>query len=165
VPLMRGGGQQSGIRPGTEPVALIAGFGAAARGAMHRLAENEVSGAARVARLLDGLMTQQVRFTRITGDHAVVPGSAAISLDGIDGDSLCTMIARDVSLSTGSACTNGQIRISHVLEAMGFSNSMARSVVRIFCDRTLSDYDIDRAVEVIVAAIQRSRLATGEVRQ
>ncbi|MFA6032246.1 MAG: aminotransferase class V-fold PLP-dependent enzyme [Myxococcota bacterium] len=165
APLMRGGGQQSGIRPGTEPVALIAGFGAAARGAMRRLAEDEVSGVARAARLLDGIAERQVRFTRITGDHAVVPGSAAIALDGIDGDSLCTMIARDVSLSTGSACTNGQIRISHVLEAMGLSDSMARSVVRIFCDRTLSNDAIDRAVDVIVAAIQRSRLATGEVRQ
>lgn len=165
APLMRGGGQQSGIRPGTEPVALIAGFGAVARGAMDRLAADEASGAARAARLLEGLAKRQVRFTRITGDHAVLPGSASIALDGIDGDSLCTMIAREVSLSTGSACTNGQIRISHVLEAMGLSDSMARSVVRIFCDRTLSDDDIDRAVDVIVAAIRRSRLATGEVRQ
>lgn len=165
APLMRGGGQQSGIRPGTEPVALIAGFGAAARGAMHRLAEDDVSGVARAARLLDGISARQVRFTLITGAHAVVPGSAAIALDGIDGDSLCTMIARDVSLSTGSACTNGQIRISHVLEAMGLSDSMARSVVRIFCDHTLSDDAIDLAVDAIVAAIQRSRLATGEVRQ
>ena len=166
APLMRGGGQQSGIRPGTEPVPLIAGFGAAARTALNYLAQPGFSGpTARIDRLLDGLASRQLRFTRITGDHAVVPGSAAIAIDGIDGDSLCAQLAREVSLSTGSACTSGQIRISHVLEAMGFSEEMARSVVRIFCDRSLTDAEIDRATDAIIASTQRSRLATGEVRQ
>jgi cysteine desulfurase len=166
VPLMRGGGQQSGIRPGTEPVPLIAGFGAAARAAIAYLAQGEMAGpTARINRLLEGLASRQLRFSRITGDHAVVPGSAAIAFDAVDGDSLCAQLAREVSLSTGSACANGQIRISHVLEAMGFSEENARSVVRIFCDRTLNDADIDRATDAIVASIHRSRLATGEVRQ
>lgn len=166
VPLMRGGGQQSGIRPGTEPVPLIAGFGAAARVAIADLARGEIAGpTARIGRLLEGLASRQLRFARITGDYAVVPGSAAIAIDGIDGDSLCAQLARDVSLSTGSACTSGQIRISHVLEAMGVSEETARSVVRIFCDRTVTDADIDRATEAIVASIHGSKLATGEVRQ
>lgn len=166
APLMRGGGQQSGIRPGTEPVPLIAGFGAAARAARDHLAQPGPLGpTARIDRLLDGLASRQLRFTRITGDHAVVPGSAAIAIDGIDADNLCAQLAREVSLSTGSACTSGQIRISHVLEAMGFSEEMARPVVRIFCDRTLTDAEIDRATDAIIASTQRSRLATGEVRQ
>ncbi len=166
APLIRGGGQQSGIRPGTEPVPLIAGFGAAARAAIADLARGEIAGpTARIGRLLEGLASRQLRFARITGDHAVVPGSAAIAIEGIDGDSLCAQLAREVSLSTGSACTSGQIRISHVLEAMGFSEETARSVVRIFCDRTVTDADIDRATEAIMASIHRSRLATGEVRQ
>lgn len=166
APLMRGGGQQSGIRPGTEPVPLIAGFGAAARAARDHLAQPGPSGpAARIDRLLDGLTIRQLRFTRITGDHAVVPGSAAIAIDGIDGASLCAQLAREVALSTGSACNSGQIRTSHVLEAMGFSEELARSVIRIFCDRTLIDADIDGAIDAIIASTQRSRLATGEVRQ
>jgi cysteine desulfurase len=152
--------------PGTEPVPLIAGFGAAARAAIDHLAQPGLPGpAARIDRLLDGLASRQLRFTRITGDHAVVPGSAAIAIDGIDGDSLCAHLAREVALSTGSACTSGQIRISHVLEAMGLSEELARSVVRIFCDRTLTDAEIDRATDAIIASTQRSRLATGEVRQ
>lgn len=166
APLMHGGGQQSSIRPGTEPVPLIAGFGAAARAARVYLAQPGSPGtAARIDRLLEGLARRALRFTRITGDHAVVPGSAAIAIDGIDGDSLCAQLAREVALSTGSACTSGQIRISHVLEAMGFSEELARSVIRIFCDRTLTDAEIDRAIDAIIASIQRSRLATGEVRQ
>lgn len=166
APLMRGGGQQSGIRPGTEPVPLIAGFGAAARAAMDYLAGVEsAKPTAQIDRLLDELARNQLRFTRITGDHAVVPGSAAIAIDGIEGDSLCAQVSRQASLSTGSACTSGQIRISHVLEAMGFSEDNARSVVRIFCNRTLPDAEIDRATSAIIASVHRSRLATGEVRQ
>jgi cysteine desulfurase len=75
------------------------------------------------------------------------------------------MIARHVSLSTGSACTAGQIRTSHVLEAIGFSATEARSVVRIFCNRYTAAAEIDKAIDVISDAIHRSLLATGEVRQ
>jgi cysteine desulfurase len=166
IPLMRGGGQQSGIRPGTEPVPLIAGFGAAAVAAAQALAQSRTAKTIpKIDRLLDALSKQQVRYWRITGDHAVVPGSATISMDGVDADSLCAHLANEVSLSTGSACNSGQLRMSHVLEAMGFTESTARSVIRILCDRTSTDADIDRAAAAIVLSIRRSHLATGEVRQ
>ena len=166
IPLMHGGGQQSGIRPGTEPVPLIAGFGAAAVAAAAALAESNSSKTiSKIDRLLDALSKQQVRYRRITGDHPVVPGSAAISIDGVDADNLCAQVAHAVSLSTGSACNSGQLRMSHVLEAMGFSENTARSVVRILCGRTSTDDDIDLAAEAIVRSIRRSHLATGEVRQ
>lgn len=165
-PLMHGGGQQAGVRPGTEPVPLIAGFGAACAAAAKALAlSNSAETNSKIDRLLDALRKQDVRFWRITGDHLVVPGSAAISLDGVDADSLCALVAPEVSLSTGSACNNGQLKMSHVLEAMGFSEQSARSVVRILCDRTSTDADIDRAAEAIARSVRRSHLATGEVRQ
>lgn len=166
VPLMHGGGQQSGVRPGTEPVPLIAGFGAACAVAAQTLAPSNAAEAnSMIDRLLNALRKQDVSYSRITGDHLVVPGSAAISIDGVDADSLCTLVAPDVSLSTGSACNSGQLRMSHVLEAMGFSERSARSVVRILCDRTSTEADIDRAAEAIARSTRRSRLATGEVRQ
>lgn len=166
MPLLHGGGQQSGVRPGTEPVPLIAGFGAAAQAAVEHFERNSSELAAqKVCRLLDSLASEQVRFRQITGDHEVVPGSAAIAFEGIDGDSLCALVAREVSLSTGSACNSGQLKVSHVLEAMGLSETVARSVIRIFCDRTLTDSNVDRAAEAIVRSIRRSHLATGEVRQ
>lgn len=165
-PLMRGGGQQSGVRPGTEPVPLIAGFGAACTVAAKALARsNSAEANSKIDRLLNALRRQDVRYSRITGDRLVVPGSAAISIDGVDADSLCALVAPDVSLSTGSACNSGQLKMSHVLEAMGFSEGSARSVVRILCDRTSTEADIDRAAEAIARSIRRSRLATGEVRQ
>lgn len=165
-PLMRGGGQQSGIRPGTEPVPLIAGFGVACTVAAKALAQsNSAEANSKIDRLLNALRRQDVRYSRITGEHLVVPGSAAISIDGVDADSLCALVAPDVSLSTGSACNSGQLKMSHVLEAMGFSERSARSVVRILCDRTSTEADIDRAAEAIARSIHRSGLATGEVRQ
>lgn len=165
-PLMRGGGQQAGVRPGTEPVPLIAGFGAACAGAAKALAlSTSAETNSKIDRLLNTLRKQDVGYSRITGDHLVVPGSAAISIDGVDADSLCALVAPDVSLSTGSACNSGQLKMSHVLEAMGFSEESARSVVRILCDRTTTEADIDRAAEAIARSIRRSRLATGEVRQ
>lgn len=165
-PLMRGGGQQSGVRPGTEPVPLIAGFGAACTVAAKALARsNSAEANSKIDRLLNALRRQDVRYSRITGDNLVVPGSAAISINGVDADSLCALVAPDVSLSTGSACNSGQLKMSHVLEAMGFSERSARSVVRIMCDRTSTEADIDRAAEAIARSTRRSRLATGEVRQ
>lgn len=164
-PLIFGGGQQAGARPGTEPVALIAGFGTAASVARSRLVEDQNHGSALISKLLEGLHDRQVRLATVNGHAPTVPGGMAVAFPGVDGDALCSMIARHVSLSTGSACTAGQIKTSHVLEAIGFSASDARSVVRIFCNRYTTGVEIDKAVDAISDAIKRSQLATGEVRQ
>lgn len=164
-PLIYGGGQQNAVRPGTEPVALIAGFGAAAKVAMTSLSVDASRGRAFIGALLDRLAQHQIRFERITGNRPVVPASAAISIQGISGDDLCAMVARHVSLSTGSACSSGQLKTSHVLEKMELSDDDARSVIRIYCHRYLTENDVEAAATHIIAAVARSRVATGEVRQ
>lgn len=164
VALQSGGGQERGLRPGTQPVPLIAGFGAAAAVARKRLAGDAARGAAQAERLAAGLAERQLRLRCITGDHQVLPGSLALSLDGVVAEDLCLSLSGSVQLSTGSACTSGQLRTSHVLEAMGFSEIEARSVVRLFCHRYLDAADIDYAVAQIVRTAQAA-LATGDVRQ
>lgn len=163
--LVHGGGQQGAVRPGTEPVALLAGFGAAAKVAAKTITEDGRHGSQMVDNLLDRLAKQQIRFVRITGDRPVVPASAAIMFPGVDSDNLCAKLARTVSISTGSACTSGQLRTSHVLENMSFSEEEARTVVRIYCHRYLSDDELGDAAGHIITAMKRSRVATGEVRQ
>ncbi|WP_421476165.1 cysteine desulfurase family protein [Agrobacterium tumefaciens] len=153
APLTYGGGQQSGVRPGTEPVPLIVGFGEAAKLVSCRSGDSVLD--ARAAHLFDGLAARQVRLRRITGDHPVVPGSLAIAIDGVDADALCTLLARSVQMSTGSACTSGQIQTSHVLESMGFSREGAREVIRLFVNRYTTDPEIDAAIEVISSGVQR----------
>jgi cysteine desulfurase len=159
LPLQYGGGQQAGQRPGTEPVALIAGFGVAARIARERLAADARRGRELVQDLLAKLRNRQLRFTRITGEHEVVPGSAVLSIDAVDAEALCMRLAKSVHLSTGSACTSGQLRSSHVLEAMGFSDGEAGSVVRLYWSRYNSPDEVDTAAEEICRAALQSRLA------
>ena len=155
-PLLYGGGQQRSMRPGTEPVPLIAGFGAAAELARSRLAEDEARGRALAAHLVEGLVTRQVRFERITGNHAVLPGSLVIRMPGVDAESLCLSVGQAVCISTGSACTHGQIRNSHVLESMGFLEREGGEVVRIFCPRDIQEEAIDKAAAIIAEAVFRA---------
>lgn len=165
LPLVHGGGQQGSIRPGTEPVALIAGFGAAAKVARERLTIDQIHVAELRDALLDALAGRQLRFTPIGDPGNCVAGGIALQLLGVDADRLCATIARSVSLSTGSACTSGQIRSSHVLDAIGLSENEANSVVRIYCHRYQDLSEVRSAAEHIVATAERCRLAAGEVRQ
>ena len=164
-PLQIGGGQQSGLRPGTEPVPLIAGFGAAARVSHQQLEEDREHGAALADGLLAELRAHQLRPIRVTGTAPVVPGSLALSLPGVDAEQLCLRLAHTVHLSTGSACTAGQLRVSHVLNAMGLSDRDARSFVRILCHRYLDSTHVGDIAAAIADAARRSSLAAGEPRQ
>lgn len=164
-PLGFGGGQQGGTRPGTEPAALISGFAAAVELTTSRL-EDDRRNAERLAELFEEeLAARQIRFARVTGRHAVVPGSLALAIEGTDADALCAILANSVHLSTGSACSSGQITISHVLKSMGYSEFEARKVVRVFVDRYKTDADIVRAAKLISAAVHQSAVAAGEVLQ
>lgn len=164
-PLCFGGGQQAAVRPGTEPVPLIAGFAAAVEVAAQRLELDRAHGKHLVQLFETELASRQIRFRRVTGEHDIVPGASALALEGIDADALCTLLARTVQVSTGSACTSGQIRSSHVLEAMGYSSRHAREVVRVFFDRYKSDADAKAAAQAFFAHIGHPAVATGEVLQ
>lgn len=152
LPLGYGGGQERGIRPGTEPVPLIAGFGSAAKLAAERMEADGQRSEGMIEQLLDGLASRQMRFSRITDENFVIPGSAAIAISGVDAEDLCLRLGREVMISTGSACTSGQLRRSHVLEAMGLSEGQAAEVVRLFCGRYTTAGDADRAAEKIASA-------------
>ncbi len=164
-PLFHGGGHQSGMRPGTEPAPLIAGFAASAESAAVQL-EHDRAHTADLARLFAAeLAARQIQFCRITGPHDVVPGSLALALAGIEADTLCAMLANRVQISTGSACSSGLIATSHVLRSMGYSERKAREVVRLFFDRYKSAADVVRAAELFCDALHHSSVAAGEVLQ
>ncbi|TIW18765.1 MAG: hypothetical protein E5V63_34410 [Mesorhizobium sp.] len=118
-----------------------------------------------IDQLLETLGQRQLRFRRVSGDAPTVPGTASIQLFGVDADELCARIARHVSLSTGSACSSGQIKISHVLDSIGLSEIDTRGVIRIFCNRYQNSEEILTAAGHIVEAASLSRLATGELHQ
>lgn len=165
APLTHGGGQQKGVRPGTEPAPLLVGFGAAAALAAARLDEDQVHGQALADRFMRALAERQVRFKLTTGQARTLAGSLSLALVGVIGDDLVQRVAAKVSISTGSACTSGQVLTSHVLRAMNIDDANAQSVIRVFCGRYTSEAEIDLAAAEIAAAVEKFRVALGEVHQ
>lgn len=158
-PLFHGGVQELGLRPGTLPTPLIAGFGAAAKLAANRLQEDGIHGRALANCLITGLAARQVRFRRNVPSEYQLPGSLSLGLFGVDAPSLIDVLADKVCLSEGSACTSGQIQSSHVLAALGFSDAESRETIRIYCGRYNDISQIDYAVTAIADAIHDGTLA------
>jgi cysteine desulfurase len=151
--LTLGGGQEGGRRPGTEPVALIVGLGAACALAREDL---EAEGR-RVAALRDGLWARlcaAIPGLRWTGQGApLLPNTLHVRVPGHDG---ATVLARApaVAASTGSACHAEDGAPSGVLGAMGVSAADARGALRLTLGRGTTEVDVERAAEAIVRAVR-----------
>jgi cysteine desulfurase len=129
-PLMFGGGQERRRRPGTEPVALAAGFAAAAEEALPLAS---VHAMAALRDRLERRVLSEIPGARVNGAGAPrLPNTSSLSFPGVDNEALVIrMDLRGFALSTGSACSTGASRPSHVLEAMGLSPDDARATVRV----------------------------------
>jgi cysteine desulfurase len=132
APLIRGGGQERGYRAGTENVAAIAGFGAAAKAA---LAGREAA-AARMAELRDrieaGLKAECADVTIFGSDAERLPNTILFSKPGMKAET--AIIAFDlngIAVSSGAACSSGKIQPSHVLSAMGVAPALAAGAIRL----------------------------------
>jgi cysteine desulfurase len=161
APLMRGGGQERGQRAGTENVAAIAGFGAAAR-----LAAAEAQGeAARLAPLRDRLaahvlaLAPEVTIFGARGPR--LPNTLAFAAPGVAAATL--LIALDlagVAASSGSACSSGKVTPSHVLAAMGVAPELAAGAVRLSLGWASREADVERFGEAFgrtMTALRRRR--------
>jgi cysteine desulfurase len=153
-PLMVGGGAQAGLRPGTLPVPLIVGFGAACEIAARRLAED----AARIARLRDRLFAKlraAVGGIALNGPEPPdrLPGNLNLAIDFVEGESLLRRLP-DVALSTGSACSAKDGTPSHVIAALGPDGAeRAQRSIRLSPGRFTTEADIDAAAARIAAEI------------
>jgi cysteine desulfurase len=132
APLIRGGGQERGLRAGTENVAAIAGFGAAARAA---LAGRETA-ALRMAALRDrieaGLRAESPDVVIFGGGADRLPNTISFSKPGMKAET--AIIAFDlngIAVSSGSACSSGKVQPSHVLAAMGVEPALAGGAIRL----------------------------------
>ncbi len=155
-PLVRGGGQEYGLRAGTENVAFAVALGTAARIVADDLAAGEPE---RIRGLRDRLHN---RLREVLGDRVMLngpswsrlPNTLNISIDGVRGKDLLTDTP-GLAASTGSACHSGQRRPSPVLVAMGLSIDRGLSALRLSLGRWTTREDIDRAVEAISASALR----------
>lgn len=156
-PLSYGGKQEGSMRPGTEPTYLLAAFGAAAGLARSRLREDMVHGRALAETFCNDLRDRGLSFTITTGSASVLPGSVSIEVNGISADSVVSSLSPVASISTGSACTSGQLMPSHVLLAMGITPERAQSVVRLYFNRYNTITEIKSVSPAFVEAAQRQR--------
>lgn len=154
-PISFGGGQQGARRPGTHPVALIAGFGAAAEVAGRRMAADQAHLDALISDVIAILQAHQLNVQRVGRGDGTIPGTASLRIPGLDADELCTTLANRVCISTGSACNSGQISTSHVLEALGFKSDEASEIFRLCLPRDLSEVDARTAGNLIGQAAAR----------
>ncbi len=160
--IIHGGGQQFGIRPGTENVAGAVALGRAAELA----AAEQDSHARRLGELRDGLAR---RFRELVSDVIVncedsprAPHVLSIIVPGADSEALLMHFdLAGVAVSSGSACSTGAVEPSHVLTAMGVPRELALGAIRFSLGHETTEADIDRAVEVFPSVVEKVRKLAG----
>lgn len=146
-PLLHGGGQEQGLRSGTLSPALCAGFGAAAKLAQERMAED----AAHVETLWTRARELFAGWTLNGSASHRWKGNLNIRREGLDVARLMSDV-RDVCFSAGSACASGSGRPSHVLRAIGLSDAEAKSSIRLGFGRYTTLDEVEEAAAKIAAA-------------
>lgn len=134
-PLMHGGGQERGLRPGTLPVAMIAALGIAAEIAVRDNDKRKLACKAIRDKVLNALLPLE---PQLTGDQTLVMNHVLnLSFPGMDSEALIVALKDLVAVSNGSACTSSNFTPSHVLKAMGMTDDAANACVRIsWCHMT-----------------------------
>jgi len=155
-PIIDGGGHERGMRSGTLPVPLIAGFGAAAEIARLAMPEESKYVYGLRERLRHGIMSQ-LPETYVNGHPTErLPGNANISFAYVEGEGLMMGI-KDVAVSSGSACTSASLEPSYVLRALGVGDELAHSSIRFGLGRFNTVEEVDFTVDLLVREVRRLR--------
>lgn len=161
-PLVHGGGQQRGLRSGTQDAAGAAAFAAAASCAVAELDAEGARLAALRGRLVAGVLAE-IPDAELLGDPIErLPGNAHVLFRGAVGETLLFLLDRaDIAVSTGSACQAGVPEPSHVVLALGRSDAEARQVLRFTLGRGSTAADVDALLAALPDAVSRARAASG----
>ena len=155
VPLLHGGGQERGLRSGTLPTHQIVGMGVAYRIAAREMAEDS----ARMARLRERLWQGLAELPGVElNGHAVqrAPGILNVTIDGVEGESLLFELP-GLAVASGSACATTSAEPSYVLRALGRSDRLAQSSLRLSLGRYTTAAEIELAIAAIQGAVRRLR--------
>ena len=161
---MHGGGHERGMRSGTLPTHQIVGMGEAFRIAKAEMAQDNAKARALQKRLLDGLKDVEQVFINGNLEHRV-PHNLNMSFNFVEGESLIMGI-KGLAVSSGSACTSASLEPSYVLRALGRSDELAHSSLRMTIGRFTTEEEIDYAITTIkqnVAQAARAQPAVGDV--
>ncbi|HEX6750054.1 MAG TPA: cysteine desulfurase family protein [Longimicrobium sp.] len=161
-PLLFGGGQERGLRPGTEDVAGAAGFAAAAEAA-EAVREAEMARIAALRdRLEEGLRARVPGLAVNAAGAPRLPTVSNVSVPGADPEALLVSLdLQGIAVSSGSACASGAVEPSHVLTAMEIPAALAGPSVRFSLGWGTTDAEIDRVLDVFPAIAERVRSTNG----
>lgn len=152
-----GGGQEAGRRSGTENVAAIVGFGAAAELAAHEWRTRQDK-SLKLRRYFEQRLAAHTEIKVFGADVERLPNTVFFAIPGIDGETLLMELDRaGIAVSSGSACDSRKIGPSHVLLAMGVGAEVARCSVRVSLGRDNTRADIDALMAVLEQQLQRLR--------
>lgn len=156
-PIMFGGGQEKGVRPGTLNTPAIVGFGKAAEICFTEL---EVE-SKRIKQLRDYLykkIVSNLDSVKLNGDiERRLPGNLNLLITGVKSDVLIANI-RQISFSTGATCSSETGKPSRILKAIGLSDEDAKSSIRLGIGRFNTDEEIDYAADILVDVISKLRM-------
>lgn len=155
-PLVRGGGQEGGLRPGTSNVPAIDAFGFAC----DEVRRTRAAALAATRLKLDRLMTRlrgipSVVFLGPESAERRLPHIVCLRVPGIPATLLQAEARCEVSIATGSACATDKLEPSHVLRAMGLTPDEALEAVRLSISPEMPDEAIDRAADAVIASVRR----------
>ena len=151
LPYADGGSQETGLRAGTENTPAIVGMAEALRNNTEHLAQNQAHISGLEELLLQRLNDYGVPYVRNGGSNTL-PGLLSLSFAGKDGEAILhRMDLLGICISTGSACNSRNTNISHVLQAIGLDETLARGTVRI----SLGKYNTPDEVESIASALRK----------
>lgn len=154
-PLIRGGGQELGLRAGTEDVAAISAFALAAALACEAQ-EREAERVGELRRLLTARLQDGIPGAVFHESPRMLPGILNFSLPGLSGEELLMRLdLRDICISTGAACAASDPKPSHVLLAMGISPEEARRSVRLSLGRLSTAEETETAAAAIIEIHRR----------
>jgi cysteine desulfurase len=156
-PLFWGGGQERGFRSGTISPSLCVAFGAACAIARDEL-DRDAQAVSAISNLFLELVLAHCPDARVNGDRKRrLPGNLSMTFPGCDADRIVGALQPNIALSTNAACSAGVLQPSHVLLALGLSESDAASTVRIGFGRFNSRTEIEIAAERLAAVVQHIR--------
>jgi cysteine desulfurase len=156
IALIHGGGQERGFRSGTLPTPLCVGLGEAAAIAKREMGQETD----RLTKLRDRFyesVKQRLPEVYLNGDlKSRIPGNLNLSFAYVEGEGLMMGI-KDLSVSSGSACTSASLEPSYVLRALGVTEDLAHTSLRIGFGRFTTEDEVDYAADRIVEAVQKLR--------
>jgi cysteine desulfurase len=161
VHLLNGGGQERGVRAGTENVAYIVGMTTALELAYAEL-EERVSHVSRLRDMLIDGVQSRIAGVRLTGHPTQrMPNNASFTIAGADGESLLLNLDQEgICASSGAACTSGTLEVSHVLRALRLPEDEARGSLRLTTGVRSTEANVERLLDVLPGIVERVREVT-----